>query len=244
MYLLTHQLNGQCFSFLSSNFHTHAFLLARPQILALLASSDLFHSARSLIPPPYINPSNDAGLAYIPRKAPSVDPHLLTQRTSPEKRFVPSTIRFTPVRQSKALSDTTDDPFINATKENQTSFALPLVEQKSGQINLSRRIEFTGFSLVENSMARSPRNDEEWLALSAAFPGASGIQVNAIMIVVRYATLPEKPWPLSAGGLPVFITTDLTDSGFTHGKKGGNFKALDNYDVKDGLSEELFQAAF
>lgn len=206
MYLLTHQLNGQCFSFLSSNFHTYAFLLARPQNLALLASSDLFHSARSLIPPPYINPSNDAGLAYIPCKAPSVDPHLLTQR--PEKRFVSSTIRFTPVRQSKALSDTTDDPFINATKENQTSFALPLVEQKSGQINLSRRIEFTGFSLVENSMARSPRNDEEWLALSAAFPGASGIQVNAIMIVVRYATLPEKPWPLSAGGLPVFITTD------------------------------------
>lgn len=119
-----------------------------------------------------------------------------------------------------------------------------LVDQTSGQINLSRRIEFTGFSLVENSMARSPRNDEEWLALSAAFPGAIGIQVNAIMIVVRYTTLPEKPWPLSAGGLPVFITTDLTDPGFNRGKKGGNFKALDNYDTKDGLSEELFQAAF
>lgn len=153
-------------------------------------------------------------------------PPYATYGRPPEKRLVPSTIRFTPVRQSKALSDTTDDPFIDATKENQTSFALPLVEQKSGQINLSRRIEFTRFSLVENSMARSPRNDEEWLALSAAFPGASGIQVNAIMIVVRYATLPEKPWPLSAGGLPVFIATDLTDSGFTHGKKGGNFKAL------------------
>lgn len=27
-------------------------------------------------------------------------------------------------------------------------------------------------------------------------------------------------------------------------RKGGNFKALDNYDTKDGLSEELFQAAF
>lgn len=57
-----------------------------------------------------------------------------------------------------------------------------LVDQTSDQINLSRRTEFTGFSLVENSMARSPRNDEEWLALSAAFPGAMaiGIQVNAI----------------------------------------------------------------
>lgn len=56
--------------------------------------------------------------------------------------------------------------------------------------------------------------------------------------------MPEKSWPLSAGGLPVFITTDLTDSGFNHGKKGGNFMALDEYDVKDGYSEEIFQAAF
>lgn len=159
---------------------------------------------------------------------------------SPEKRFISSTICFTSVRQSKALSNTTDDPFIDATKENQTSFALSSVEQKSGQINLSRKIEFIGFSLVENSMARSPRNDEEWLALSTAFPEASSIQVNAIIIVVRYATLQEKPWPLSAGGLPVFITTDLTDFGFTHGKKSGNFKALDKYNIKDGLSEELF----
>lgn len=72
------------------------------------------------------------------KRLPSTPTSLRNARPSPEKRFVPSTIRFTPVRQSKALSDTTDDPFINATKENQTSFALPLVEQKSGQINLSR----------------------------------------------------------------------------------------------------------
>lgn len=177
------------------------------------------------------------------KRLPSTPTSLRRTRPSPEKLFVPSTIHFGPVRQSNPFSHITDDPFIDATEENQTSFALPLVKQTSGQINLSRRIEFTGFSLVENSMARSPRNDEEWFALSAAFPGAIGIQVNAVMIVVRYATLPEKPWPLSAGGLPVFITTDLTDSGFDPGKKGGNFKALDNYDVKDGLSEDLFQAA-
>lgn len=138
------------------------------------------------------------------KRLPSTPTSVRNARPSPEKRFVPSTIRFSPVRKSKAFSDTTDDSFIDATKENQPSFALPLVEQKPGQINLSRRIEFTGFSLVENSMARSPRNDEEWLALSAAFPGASSIEVNAIMIVVRYATLPEKPWPLIRRRLACF----------------------------------------
>lgn len=177
------------------------------------------------------------------KRLPSTLISLRSTRPSPERLFVPSTIHFSPVCQRKASSYITDDPFVDATEESQTRSALPL--GKSSQINLSRRIEFTGFSLVENSMARSPRNDEEWLALSAAFPGAIGIQVNAIMIVVRYAaaTLPNKPWPLSAGGLPVYITTDLTTSGFNRGRKGGNSKGLDNYDVKDGLSEDLFQCA-
>lgn len=161
------------------------------------------------------------------KRLPSTPISLRSTRPSPRKKFVPSTIHFSPVRQGKASSYITDDPFVDATEESQTRSALPLGKPVSSQINFSRRIEFTGFSLVENSMARSPRNDEEWLALSAAFSGAIGIQVNAIMIVVRYAaaTLPKKPWPLSAGGLPVFITTDLTTSGFSHGRKGGNSKA-------------------
>lgn len=179
------------------------------------------------------------------KRLPSTPTSLRHIRPSPEKNFVPSTIHFSPVRPIKASSYITDDPFVDSTEESQVRFALPLGKQVSSQINLFRRIEFTGFSFVENSIARSPRNDEEWHALSAAFPGAIGIQVNAMMIVVRYteATLPKKPWPLSAGGLPVFITTDLNTSGFDRGRKGGNSRALDNYDVKDGLSEELFQAA-
>ena len=179
------------------------------------------------------------------KRLPSTLISLRSTRPSPERLFVPSTIHFYPACQSKAENYITDDPSVDATDESQTRSALPLGKPVSSQINLSRRIEFTGFSLVENSMARSPRNDEEWLALSAAFPGAIGIQVNAIMIMVRYtaATLPKKPWPLSAGGLLVYITTDTTTSGFNRGRKGGNSKGLDNYDVKNGLSEDLFQAA-
>lgn len=112
-------------------------------------------------------------LIFPAKRLPSTPTWLRNARLSPEKHFVPSTIRVT--GQSKALSVITDDPFIDAITDYQSSFALPLFEQKSSQIKISQRIEFTGFSLVENLMARSPRNDEDWLALSAAFPGARGI---------------------------------------------------------------------
>lgn len=80
------------------------------------------------------------------------------------------------------------------------------------------------FHYLKNSMARSRRNDEEWLALSAAFPGALGIQSE------RHHGCGEKRCSHTAkkalGGLPFFsLPTWLPPASTNHGRKGGNSKA-------------------
>jgi hypothetical protein len=42
--------------------------------------------------------------------------------------------------------------------------------------------------------------------------------------------------------LPVLIITGFNESEFFEGKRGVNFKALNEFDVKEGLSVDLFEA--
>lgn len=77
-----------------------------------------------------------------------------------------------------------------------------------------------------------------------AFPTALSEGIFLPTIVVRFRTLPEKAWPLTVAGLPVVFTTDQDTIGFDYGRLGGQvFKALENYDARQSITKELFDAA-
>lgn len=53
------------------------------------------------------------------------------------------------------------------------------------------------------------------------FQTALSVGIFPPAIVVRFKTLPEKPWPLTVAGLPVLFTTDQDTIGFDYGRLGG-----------------------
>lgn len=106
------------------------------------------------------------------------------------------------------------------------------------------QIEFDSFRLVKDGQDRFPINEEEHNMILEAFPSAISVGIFLPTIVVRFKSLPEKPWPLTVAGLPVVFTTDQDTIGFDYGRLGGRvFRALENYDARQNITEELFDAA-
>ncbi len=106
------------------------------------------------------------------------------------------------------------------------------------------QIEFESFRLVKDGQDRLPINEEEHNMILEAFPSAISVGIFLPTIVVRFKTLPEKPWPLTVAGLPVVFTTDQDTIGFDYGRLGGRaFRALQKYDARQSITEELFDAA-
>ena len=107
----------------------------------------------------------------------------------------------------------------------------------------SYKVEFESFTLVENGVSRLPTSQNEYDMILKAFPTAQSVGVYLPFVVVQFKCLPPKPWPLTIAGLPAFFTTKEHTVGFEYGRLGGSFKkALNNYDARQHLTRELFDA--
>jgi hypothetical protein len=53
-----------------------------------------------------------------------------------------------------------------------------------------------------------PPSRQEAGAIISAFPNCHAVGLSPPYLVLRFSQLPPKPWPLSAAGLPLYLTTD------------------------------------
>lgn len=107
-----------------------------------------------------------------------------------------------------------------------------------------QQIEFDSFRLVKDGQDHLPTNEEEHNMILEAFLTALSVGIFSPTIVVHFKTLAEKPWPLTVAGLPVVFTTDQDTIGFNYGRLGGRaLRVLENYDARQSITKELFDAA-
>lgn len=82
---------------------------------------------------------------------------------------------------------------------------------------------------------------EEHDMILEAFPSPISAGIFLLTIVLRFKTLPEKPWPSTVAGLPVVFTMDQHTIGFDYGRLGGRaFRALEKYSARQSITKELF----
>ncbi|KAK3363871.1 hypothetical protein B0T25DRAFT_470095 [Lasiosphaeria hispida] len=55
-------------------------------------------------------------------------------------------------------------------------------------------------------------HDKRELVMSI-FPGTTGIACDSIFIILQLHTLPPKPWPLTIGGVPLYLTLQIGSGG-------------------------------
>ena len=94
---------------------------------------------------------------------------------------------------------------------------------------------------MENGVVRLPRSQEELQWIRQAFPTVVAIGIFTLMLVLRFKTLPPKPWPVAVAGLPAFFTTGDQTMGFHWGRPGGSVRALEDRDAREGTSRQMFE---
>jgi len=77
-------------------------------------------------------------------------------------------------------------------------------------IQTPRHILFEGFPLIKGKTEppRVPSNDQIEL-IRRLFDGVTEVSLNASFLIVRCRSLPPKPWPLTIGGMPLWLLTVL-----------------------------------
>ena len=116
-------------------------------------------------------------------------------------------------------------------------------EESQAEERVTHRVIFESFSLVENGVVRLPRSQEELQWIAQAFPTVVAFGVFLPMLVLRFKTLPPKPWPIAVAGLPAFFTTDDQTMGFPWGRPGGSVRALEDWDARERTSRQMFEEA-
>lgn len=104
----------------------------------------------------------------------------------------------------------------------------------------SRHVTFD-FSLVENGKTRQP-SDKESDTLSGLFPGTFSVGEAYGFLVIRVHNLPPRPWPLTAAGLPLYITTDPSGFPWIRGDMGRAPGVLAHLNARDGVTDSIFDA--
>ena len=116
-------------------------------------------------------------------------------------------------------------------------------EESEAEGRVTHAAVYESFLLIENGVVRLPRSQEELQWIAQAFPTAIAIGVFPPMLVLRFKTLPPKPWPVAVAGLPTFFTTDDQTMGFPWGRPGGSVRALEDRDAREGTSRQMFEEA-
>lgn len=85
----------------------------------------------------------------------------------------------------------------------------------------SRHILLEGYPLIKDKTSR-PRvsSNEEIKLVSEMFHETYEVSVNVSYMIVRCHKLPKKPWPLTIGGMPLWITSDATETPEIEGRGG------------------------
>lgn len=85
----------------------------------------------------------------------------------------------------------------------------------------SRHILPDGYPLIKDKTGppRVPSNEELKL-VGQMFHEAYEVSVNVSYMIVRCHILPKKPWPLTIGGMPLWITSDATETPEIEGRGG------------------------
>lgn len=91
---------------------------------------------------------------------------------------------------------------------------------------------------MEDGRDRLPVSENEYDLILKAFPTAQSVGVYPPLVVVRFKCR------LAIAGLPALFTTKEHTIGFEYGRLGGSFKkALNDYDARQHVTRELFDAA-
>ena len=101
-----------------------------------------------------------------------------------------SSIRLTSRMASMALSPTKSGP----------SMTQPVSTALHIKFNFTLRRDEDG--------EQRPPSQQEAKAIFSAFPNCHAVELSPPYLVLRFSQLPPKPWPLSAAGLPLYLTTD------------------------------------
>lgn len=85
----------------------------------------------------------------------------------------------------------------------------------------SRHILLEDYPLIKDKTGppRVPSNEEIKL-VSEMFPETYEVSVNVSYMIIRCHKLPKKPWPLTIGGMPLWITSDATETPEIEGRGG------------------------
>lgn len=168
---------------------------------------------------------------------------------SPEKA---SLLRATQISPKKRTTTEMDD--------NDAASPLPLIPRKKLFANVDRvhvgkppRDLFEAvaassqiildFSLVEqDGFPRAPTRKESEV-LMKLFPTQYAVTIVPPLITIHVRTLPPKPWPLTVAGLPLYLTTDESTTGYHHGKQGFGPPAMEHLNSKLNVTKNIFTAA-
>lgn len=83
---------------------------------------------------------------------------------------------------------------------------------------------------MKDGQDRLPPNEEDHEMILKAFLTSLSVCIFLPIIVVRFQTHAEKPWPLTVASLPVVFTVDDNTVSFDYGTKP--LKALENHDER------------
>ena len=84
---------------------------------------------------------------------------------------------------------------------------------ESPVLPVSRHILLEGYLLIKDK-TRPPRvpSNEEIKLICEMFHETYEVSVNVSYLIIRCHKLPKKPWPLTIGGMPLWITSDATET--------------------------------
>lgn len=119
-----------------------------------------------------------------------------------------------------------------SSKEPHTTSSLPALEETATPLlphtlRNSRHIVLDGFPLIMNKVGPPMMPATEQIEIvKQIFDGVFEVSVNASFMIVRCRTLPAKPWPITFGGIPLWLTDSIDDTPMIEGKPGRTFPVL------------------
>lgn len=105
-------------------------------------------------------------------------------------------------------------------------------------------ILFEDFAILKDGLYVGAGSRENWDRIGDLFPGCLFVSWFAPFVIIVVESLPPKPWPLTVGGAPLYITTDPDSSGPYMGRVGQGEEVLIEDQAKGGtISYTLMRKA-
>lgn len=94
---------------------------------------------------------------------------------------------------------------------------------------MSQHILLEGFPLIMDKIEppRTPLSAEVDMIFDM-FDGVFAVHFSPTFLIIRCRSLPPKPWPISIGGMPIWLTDSETDMPYPQGKAGCSSPVLDD----------------